>query len=133
MGVNVAKINVEYLGDFRCNVSSAESKISFITDARNDEGGISPTDLLTASLAVCTVSMMDFISQNHNFSIDGTKVEAIKELDETTHTIIKFILNIKLPNSLGEKELHILRETAKHCPVKKALNNDIEVQVNFID
>lgn len=127
----MAKIELKYLGDLRCDVKSDTSNVSFITDAGNDENGISPTDLLASALASCTASMMGFVAKNHNFSIDGMTITAKKEMDEATHTIKKFILDVKFANDLSQKELAILKETAKHCPVKRALNSDIEIELNI--
>lgn len=128
----MASFKIEYLGNFQCKATHSDTGISFVTDAMNDKNGISPTDLLASSLATCTASMIALGAKSKNINVEGMEILATREMDMEAHKVKKITLEITLKNKISDDDLKRLQGIAKTCPVKKALNEDVEVEVKFI-
>ena len=127
----MANFKIEYLGNLQCKATHSDTGISFITDAANDKNGISPTDLLASSLATCTASMIAFGAEARGIDVKGMQVIATREMNMKEHKISKITLEITFDKPLSEENKKVLMQIAKTCPVKKALNEDLEVLVSF--
>lgn len=127
----MANFKIEYLGNLQCKATHSDSNMSFVTDAGNDQNGISPTDLLAASLATCTASMIGFGAKSRNISVEGMQIIVAREMDMEAHKVKKITLNVTFKTPLKDEEKNILMAIAKTCPVKKALNEDVEIEIIF--
>lgn len=127
----MANFKVEYLGNLQCKATHSDTGISFITDAANDKNGISPTDLLAASLATCTASMIAFGAEKRGLSVAGMQVVATREMNMKEHKVSKIKLEITFQNPLSEENKKLFMQIAKTCPVKKALNEEVDIEVVF--
>lgn len=127
----MANFSVKYLGDLRCQATHTPSGATFVTDAMKDQEGISPTDLLAASLATCTASMMGMFAKNHQIDIDGMEMSVERIMNETTHQIQKIVLTVTFLNPISDLDQQKLTAAAKGCPVKKALIPDLEIELVF--
>ncbi|MDX9790241.1 MAG: OsmC family protein [Candidatus Kapaibacterium sp.] len=133
----MVQIDVEYLGDLHCKVIHTPSGQSFITDAPIDNQGkgefISPTDLTAASIASCIATIMSIKARNSGFDIEGLKISAQKfMINEPVRHIGKINLEIFLPHIYNEKEMAVLKNVVKTCPVSRSLAPDVEIITNFI-
>ena len=45
--------------------------------------------------------------------------------------ICLIIVDIFFKTSLNEKEIEILKQATRHCPVHNSLSSDIDIQINF--
>lgn len=132
----MVKISVEYLGDLMCSVEHTPSGNKFLTDAPLDNRGqaryISPTDTLCGSLASCVATIMGMRAQDHNIDITGLVINAFKEMiNEPFRRVGKISFEIIFPNKLEEKELTIMKNVVKTCPVTRSLHPDIELEYDF--
>ncbi|MGI6680529.1 MAG: OsmC family protein [Bdellovibrionota bacterium] len=129
----MANFKVEYIGNLQCKATHSDTEQTFLTDAKDDSKGISPTDLLAASLATCTASMIAFSAQNRGISVDGLEVVATRVMDMKAYAFSSIKLVVVFKNPISEEELKVLKAVAKACPVKKALKEDIQIDMEFIN
>jgi len=125
-----------YEGDLRTTATHASSGVTIFTDAPVDNMGrgeaFSPTDLLSASLVSCMLTIMGISAVKNNYSINGTDVVAQKIMASNPRRIDEIIIEIKLPDinySTGEKTLII--NAAMNCPVVKSIHPDLKLKVTF--
>jgi uncharacterized OsmC-like protein len=133
----MVRIDIEYIGDLHCKVTHTPSGQTFITDAPVDNQGkgeyISPTDLTGASIGSCIATIMAQKSQNAGFDIEGLKISVVKHMvSEPIRHIGKFEVEIFLPREYTEKEMAILRNVVKTCPVSRSLAGDVIIEPVFI-
>jgi len=71
-------IKTIYKGDLRTHITHIASGQIIVTDAPIDNQGkgeaISPTDMLSASLGSCMLTIVGIAARTHGFSIDGVEV-----------------------------------------------------------
>jgi putative redox protein len=130
-------IDVEYIGELHCKVTHTPSGQIFYTDAPTDNQGkgelISPTDLTAASIASCIATIMAIRANNAGFDVKGLKLSAIKHIvNEPIRHIGKIELKIYLPVIYNDKEMAILKNVVKTCPVSRSLAPDVEIVHEFI-
>ncbi len=133
----MVRIDVEYLGDLHCKVIHTPSGQSFLTDAPVDNKGkgeyISPTDLTAASIGSCIATIMAQKSESAGFDIKGLKISVSKfMINEPVRHIAKFEVKIYLPKKFSEKEMSILKNVVKTCPVSRSLAESVVIESEFI-
>lgn len=136
MAVN---IDITYLGDLKCEVTHGPSQQKFTTEAPVDNGGkgeaISPTDMLSAALGTCIVTIMGIMAKRNGWDMTGTTVNVTKEMSATPpRRIAKVSVIITLPKgfALGETDRAKLEAVADTCPVKRSLHPEVELDVRFV-
>jgi putative redox protein len=83
----------------------------------SDEGP-APHELLAATLASCTATMIAMYAQNRGWDIGETAVD----VDYDAETVPRrFTIDIHLPEDLTSEQQRRLERVAETCPVRKAL------------
>ena len=59
------------------------------------------------------------------------KVVATQEMSMEEHKVNKITLEITFNKPLSEENKKVLMQIAKTCPVKKALNEDLKIEIEF--
>lgn len=132
----MATIETTYLGELRTEATHVYSGNKTITDAPLDNQGkaesFSPTDLLTASLGSCMITIMGIAAREHGINIDGTTCSLTKIMASDPRRVseIQVILNFPKGN-YSDKEKAILERSALTCPVAKSLHPDLLQNVTF--
>lgn len=132
----MVKINVTYLGGLKCSIEHEPSGETFKTDAPLDHKGkaefISPTDLLAASLASCSATIMGMRAEESGIDINGTEIQVFKEMENNPVRKIKSLtLNIIFPYKLDDKTFNIMSKVVEKCPVFNSLHPSIEIYINY--
>ena len=129
------QIEIVYSGNLRTSSKHILSKNSIITDAPLDNQGkgeaFSPTDLVASALGSCMLTIMGIAAKTQNIDIDGTYVEIKKIMGEKPRRISKIILDFTFIKPLNAKNRKLLERAAKHCPVSKSLDSDLEEIISF--
>jgi putative redox protein len=98
------------------------SRHTIVTDEPERLGGSdegpAPHELLAATLASCTATMIAMYAQNRGWDIGETAVEVDYDADSTPR---RFIVDIHLPGDLTTEQQRRLERVAETCPVRKAL------------
>ncbi|MEG0724804.1 MAG: OsmC family protein [Mucinivorans sp.] len=129
-------IKTIYKGDLRTEATHLQSGTTITTDAPTDNHGrgesFSPTDLLSAALGSCMLTIMGIAAQTHNFSIDGTEVEITKVMATEPRRIGQIIVEFTFPkNNYTDKEQMIIRAAALSCPVAQSLSEKLIQSIRF--
>jgi putative redox protein len=105
-----------------------------IADLKEEAGGMdqgmTPGELLCASLGACTAMNIVQYCETIDMPIEGLKVYATYSSDEEDSRAEKFVLKIVMPKEISGREKALIR-VADGCYVKNTLQNSpaIEVQV----
>jgi putative redox protein len=131
----MATIETVYKGDLRTEATHVQSGTKIITDAPVDNQGkgeaFSPTDLLSASLGSCMLTIMGITARTHGIDINDTKCAITKIMSANPRQVSEIVINLQFPHQYSEKEMKILENAALTCPVYLSLNADLKKTVNF--
>jgi putative redox protein len=131
----MATIETIYLGGLRTEATHVQSGTKIITDAPLDNQGkgeaFSPTDLLSASLASCMLTIMGIKARASNIDIDGTTCSVTKIMAADPRRVAEIVINFKFPKEYSEKDQQMLERAALTCPVYYSVNEDLKKTVAF--
>lgn len=126
----MATIETTYLGNLRTEATHVQSGDKIITDAPLDNKGkgeaFSPTDLLSASLGSCMLTIMGVAAREQDINIDGTTCSITKIMANSPRRVSEIQITFNFPqNDYSEKQKTILERAAHTCPVSKSLHPDL--------
>src|SRR5690606_2012638 len=133
----MATIESIYLGELRTEATHVYSGTKAITDAPLDNKGkaesFSPSDMLSASLGSCMMTIMGIAAREHQINIDGTtcSITKIMATDPRRVSEIQIILTFPERVNYSDKEKAILERAALTCPVAQSLHPDLKQNVTF--
>ncbi|MBD2714098.1 OsmC family protein [Microvirga sp. STR05] len=124
-----------YAGHLRTEATHSASGSTILTDAPVDNHGrgeaFSPTDLVSAALGSCMMTIMGIVAERHNLDLTGVTYDVTKHMAAEPRRIRQIDVQFRLPASLTEKERTILENAARTCPVALSLNPEIRQEVQF--
>ena len=127
--------NVTYLGELRTNAVHLASENSFITDAPLDNQGkgeaFSPTDIVSAALASCLLTIMGIKARDLGIDIAGTTAKVSKIMTSSPRRINEIKIAISISKSFDTKTQSLLERAALKCPVANSLHPDLNQNISF--
>lgn len=132
----MATAEIIYQGELRTEATHNRSGKKVITDAPLDNHGkgeaFSPTDLMSASLGSCMLTIMGIVAERNNIDIKGAEVEITKIMGENPRRVIEIKAKFSMPaKNYNQKEKDLLESAAKTCPVAKSLHPDLKQTLIF--
>lgn len=132
----MATIQTTYIGDLRTEATHVKTGITLITDAPTDNHGkgeaFSPTDLLSASLGSCMLTIMGIAAREHGTQIDGTTCSVTKIMASDPRRVGEIQITFNFPASdYSDQQKAILQRSALTCPVAKSLHPELKQTVVF--
>ncbi len=133
----MATIKSTYSGGLRTSAQHLASGNTIITDAPVDNNGkgeaFSPTDLVSAALGSCMMTIMGIVANRTDINIDGMDLEVTKIMGAEPRRIAEVVLTFTMPAgvSYSEKEKAMLENAARTCPVALSLHPDVKQTVSF--
>jgi len=131
----MATIETIYLGDLRTEATHVQSGTKIITDAPLDNQGkgeaFSPTDLLSASLASCMLTIMGIKARASNIDINGATCSVTKIMAADPRRVAEIVIDFKFPKEYSEKDRQMLERAALTCPVYYSVHEDLKKTVTF--
>lgn len=125
-----------YQGEKHCLMEHGPSGARIETDAPVDNNGkgekFSPTDLMAAALAGCTLTVMSIVAERDGVDLKGTTAEVEKHMKTHPRRIEKLLTTITFPKGIDKEYRQKLENTAKTCPVHASLREDIEAPIKFV-
>lgn len=99
------------------------------TQAGGDDGGLSPHELLEASLVACTSITVMMYARRRSLPLTDIKVtvDTISEGSES-----QLSRKIKLEGDLTEEQKGKILEIANKCPIHKVLTSQIKIATEVI-
>jgi uncharacterized OsmC-like protein len=131
-------IETVYQGNLRTLARHLQSGNEIVTDAPVDNRGkgeaFSPTDLLSASLGSCMLTIIGMAAETHGMNINGTRISITKIMASDPRRVAEIQIEFLMPLDIryNEKQRVILEKAAATCPVALSLHPDIKQTVRFI-
>ena len=86
--------------------------------------GLSPQELLAASLASCTAVTMEMYADRKGWNVDGLEVDCRYSPAERGAPT-RFELVMRMPAHLSEEQVERLQVIAAKCPVHRTLEGEV--------
>jgi len=131
-----AMATVEYLGDLRTQAKHLKSGNLVITDAPVDNMGkgeaFSPTDLVSAALCSCMLTIMGQVADREGINLKGLSSEVVKIMSSNPRKIAEIQITFShAALQATEVQKQKLRNAAKTCPVALSLAESVKQTVTF--
>lgn len=130
-------IEGKYLGSLRTEAVHLKSGNRIITDAPVDNQGkgeaFSPTDLVSAALGSCMLTIMGIVAEREGISLEGLALENTKHMAAEPRRISRIEIHFswKTKPQLTEEQIQKLKKAALTCPVALSLHPEIKQEVTF--
>jgi len=129
------QIVVKYEGDLRTRARHLQSGNEIVTDAPIDNHGkgeaFSPTDLASAALASCILTIMGIVGERGGMELKGTRAEVTKDMSPNPRRISSIHVKIYFKINFSDKQKKILEKAANSCPVHQSLHTDMQKEIIF--
>jgi len=89
--------------------------------------GPSPTGMMAAALAACTVETLKFYADRKGWDIEG--IEIAVETSYDGYRPSEYLVELDLPDHLDTDQKKRLRVIAGKCPVHRTLTDPISVEI----
>lgn len=127
---------VFYESDLITTLTHLYSGTKVTTDAPLDNHGkasaFSPTDLVSASLASCMISIIAIQYKNRGLILQPIKAQVKKVMAANPRRIAEIHVEFDFgQNQFSTEELISLERLAHACPVANSLNPEIQIVTNF--
>jgi putative redox protein len=132
----MATIETVYEGNLRTRAKHLGSGTEIITDAPIDNQGkgeaFSPTDLLSAALGSCMLTIMGIAANTHHIDMDQTRIRITKIMASNPRRVAEVQIEFDMPDKdYSDKEKTILEQAARTCPVALSLHPDLVQSITF--
>lgn len=121
-------------GQSRCATYHKRSGETWHTDIPVSLGGLglyaTPGALLASAAASCMMSMISFFAYRKNVDTVGMKIESRAEEEDGKISCLH--LRVTMPLEGTHPLRKMLEDVSSGCPVRKALNPEIEIDVEWI-
>lgn len=126
---------LQYKGNLRTVLTHTRSGIQIETDAPTDNHGkgerFSPTDLLSASLAACMVTIMGIAADTHGIVLNDAEADVVKHMAADPRRVSRIEVHLRIRGVFSDKEKTLLERAAMTCPVFLSLHPDLEKEISF--
>lgn len=125
-----------YLGELRTQATHIRSGNEIITDAPLDNHGkgeaFSPTDLVSAALLSCMMTVIGIMANTHKIDVSGMSGEVLKVMGTDPRRITEIHVQLRFPRDYKEHDRVLIERTARTCPVAKSLHPDLIQDIQFM-
>ncbi len=127
---------VEYMGDLRTQAIHLKSGQSVTTDAPVDNQGkgeaFSPTDLVSAALSSCMMTIMGQVANREGVDLRGLKTKVAKVMTANPRKIAEIKITFSHPHLLAtDVQKQKLKNAAITCPVALSLSESLKQTIHF--
>lgn len=131
-------IRTKYLGELRTEAEHVKSGQKVITDAPLDNQGkgeaFSPSDLMTASLSSCMLTIMGIAARTHAIPFENITCKVTKIMVPNPRRVGEIVIEFDMGNAVyTEKQKAILQNAAHTCPVALSLHPDLKQTLSFLN
>ena len=133
----MSRFTVTLKSSERCRIKHELAGAEIETDLPPEYGGqgrsFSSTDLVSAALGTCTITSIGKILERDAYDPTLLKIEIIKELSQSPKKIKAIKLKVIHPKTFTEALIKKLRKATDSCPVKRSLNDEVEVSIEYVN
>jgi putative redox protein len=125
-----------YLGDLRTTLMHLKSNQLITTDAPVDNNGkgeaFSPTDLVSAALSSCMMTIMGIVATREGIDLSGLTSTISKMMATNPRRIAEIQISFSHPDlKATEIQKQKLKHAALTCPVALSLHESLKQTVSF--
>ena len=95
----MATVETIYMGGLRTEATHVQSGTKIVTDAPTDNHGkgesFSPTDLVSAALGSCMMTLMGIAADTHGINVDGTRLSITKVMAADPRRIGEIVIDVQ--------------------------------------
>jgi uncharacterized OsmC-like protein len=128
-------MQVEYKGLKNCELIHLSSGAKITTDAPIDNSGkgesFSPTDLLSASLGACMLTIMSIQLEPLGVDLNKSTCSIKKLMGINPRRVIQLDIDLHMCKGIPSQYRHRVEEIAQTCPVQMSLHPEIKVVLNI--
>ncbi|HEX6900026.1 MAG TPA: OsmC family protein [Thermoanaerobaculia bacterium] len=125
-----------YIGNLKTELTHGPSGTVIRTAAPVDNNGdgssFSPTDLASASLGACMLTLIAIVGERDGLDLTGLSFRLEKHMASNPRRIGAVPVTIQMPAGLTPEQRKKLENAALTCPVHKSLSEDVEKPVEFV-
>jgi putative redox protein len=130
----MVEIEVAYEGDLHCRLTHGPSGAEIVTDAPVDNEGkgeaFAPTDLMSAALGSCILTIMGIYARRHEIDLRGSRARVRKEMVvDPIRRVGRLEVVVDLPGRIDPARRPALEKAAHACPVERSLHPDVKVDI----
>ncbi|MEJ8630808.1 OsmC family protein [Sphingomonas sp. I4] len=133
----MADFVVQYEGGLRCQVTHPGNGAVLVMDASQELGGrgehFSPSDLLSASLGGCVLSIMAMAGRVAGLELAGATATVTKEMGNAPRRITTLGVTVRVPGRYDAGQRKRLEAAAAACPVHAVLGIDSPIEIVWDD
>lgn len=127
---------VEYLGNLRTRAKHLKSGNLIVTDAPTDNNGrgeaFSPTDLVSAALSSCMITIMGMVAEREGVDLKGLTSDVVKIMASNPRKIAEIQITFTHPGLVAtEVQKQKLKNAALTCPVALSLAESVKQTIVF--
>lgn len=127
---------VEYLGNLRTQAKHLKSGNLVVTDAPTDNNGrgeaFSPTDLVSAALSSCMITIMGMVAEREGVDLKGLTSDVVKVMASNPRKIAEIQITFTHPGLVAtEVQKQKLKNAALTCPVALSLAESVKQTIVF--
>ena len=127
---------VEYHGNLRTEMKHLKSGKTVVTDAPTDNNGkgeaFSPTDIVSAALSSCMMTIMGMVAERENIELKGLRAEVVKIMAANPRRIAEIQVTFFHPTlQATDVQKQKLKNAALTCPVALSLSDSLKQTVVF--
>ncbi|MCB0828744.1 MAG: OsmC family protein [Solirubrobacterales bacterium] len=89
--------------------------------------GPTPTGMLAAALAACTVDTLKFYADRKGWDLEGIQIAVETTYDGYRPSVYR--IELDLPDHLDSDQVERLTVIAGKCPVHRALTEPVEIEI----
>ncbi|MCX8492111.1 MAG: OsmC family protein [Cyclobacteriaceae bacterium] len=128
--------SVEYVGGLRTKATHLRSGNTITTDAPVDNNGkgeaFSPTDLVSAALSSCMMTIMGIVAEREGVNLTGLQSEVVKVMNSAPRKIAEIKIHFTHGGLVAtEEQKQKLKNAARTCPVALSLSTDLKQTISF--
>mgnify|MGYP001161480312 FL=1 len=132
----MSDFTISYKGDLSTEIIHNDSKSKITTDAPKDNNGLgrtfSPTDLVASALGSCMLTIIAIAKKTHDISISNISANVTKNMSQGNVRRIESVdVELIIYGDINDKDRLIIERSARHCPVHKSLNSDINLKFTY--
>jgi putative redox protein len=126
----------DYLGGLRTKGVHLKSGNTITTDAPTDNNGkgeaFSPTDLVSAALSSCMMTIMGMLAEREGIDLKGLRSEVTKVMSANPRKIAEIKINFSHPHLVAtDIQKQKLKNAAQTCPVALSLSENLKQTIYF--
>jgi len=127
---------VKYQGSLRTEMKHLKSGKTVVTDAPTDNNGkgeaFSPTDLVSAALSSCMMTIMGMVAEREGVDLKGLRSEVVKIMTSNPRKIGEIQITFYHPNlQATDVQKQKLKNAALTCPVALSLSDSVKQTIVF--